>query len=118
VRERAPGSSVLVYPKALSAVTELRQRRIDLMVHDAPVGIWFVSTDEANLAALLKLLNEENLGWGMRRTTRRSGARSTRYWRAGGRTARATGSSLAGSRTGSGWSNRRAVRERIAAVAC
>jgi ABC-type amino acid transport substrate-binding protein len=67
VRERAPASSVLVYPRPLAAMTELRERRVDLVIHDAPVGIWFVSTDEANLAALLKLLNEEDLGWGMRR---------------------------------------------------
>lgn len=68
VRERAPYASVQIYPTALAAVDELRQRRIDLIVHDAPVGIWFVSGDEANLAALLKPLNEENLAWGMSRS--------------------------------------------------
>jgi len=68
VRERAPYASVLVYPTALAAVTELRQRRVDLVVHDAPVGIWFVSADEANLAALLKPLDEEQLAWGLSRS--------------------------------------------------
>jgi len=67
VRERSRLTSPLTYPTALAAVTELRQRRVELVVHDAPVVIWFVSGDEANLAALLKPLNEEQLGWAMRR---------------------------------------------------
>jgi polar amino acid transport system substrate-binding protein len=67
VRERTRLASVSVYPTAQAAVTELGQRRVDLVVHDAPVGIWFVSGDEAHLAALLSLLDEEQLGWGMRR---------------------------------------------------
>jgi len=43
-------------PTVLAAVDELRQRRLDLVVHDAPVGIWFVAADEANMAALLQPL--------------------------------------------------------------
>jgi len=66
VRERV-GSSPLVYPTARAAIDELRDRRVDVVVHDAPVVIWFVSSDEANLSALLKPLDEEPLGWGMRR---------------------------------------------------
>ena len=68
VREHAQRASTLVYPTALAAVDELRQRRVDVVVHDAPVGIWFVSSDEANLAVLLKPLNEEQLAWGMRQS--------------------------------------------------
>lgn len=67
VREHAPLVSVTVYPDAVSAVTELKQRRVDFVVHDAPVVIWFASADEANLAPLLALLDEEELGWGLRR---------------------------------------------------
>jgi len=67
VRERAPRASVAVYPTAFAAMNELGQRRVDLVIHDAPVGIWFASRDEANLAVLPKLLNEEQLGWGIRR---------------------------------------------------
>jgi ABC-type amino acid transport substrate-binding protein len=36
-------------------------------VHDAPVVLFSVSSDEANLATILKLLNEERLGWAVRR---------------------------------------------------
>jgi len=67
VRERAPNASISVYPTAEAAMDELRQRRVDVVVHDAPVCIWFVSRDSASLAALLKLLNQEQLAWGIRR---------------------------------------------------
>jgi polar amino acid transport system substrate-binding protein len=66
VREHVRTPSVIVYPTPLAAVTELRQRRVDVVVHDVPVAIWYAASDEANLAALLKPLNEEQLGWGMR----------------------------------------------------
>jgi ABC-type amino acid transport substrate-binding protein len=67
VREHARIVAPLVYPTANGAVTELGQRRVALVVHDAPVVIWYVSGDEANLAALLKPLDEEQYGWGIRR---------------------------------------------------
>jgi polar amino acid transport system substrate-binding protein len=67
VRERGGLAAALVYPTALAAVTELRQHRVELVVHDAPVVIWFASGDESNLMPLLKPLNEEQLGWAMRR---------------------------------------------------
>jgi polar amino acid transport system substrate-binding protein len=68
VRERCPDAMVSVYPTARAAVDELRQRRVDLLVHDAPVVLWFASADEANLGPLLKLLHEEPLGWGFRQS--------------------------------------------------
>jgi ABC-type amino acid transport substrate-binding protein len=67
VRERAPSANVTVYPTAQAAMDELRTRRVRLVVHDAAVAIWFVAADEANLAVLLELLNEEPLGWGLLR---------------------------------------------------
>jgi ABC-type amino acid transport substrate-binding protein len=67
VRERAPTASVLAYPTARAAIDELSQRRVAVVVHDAPVAISLVARDEANLGVLLDLLNEEQLGWGLRR---------------------------------------------------
>ena len=67
VREHAPNAEVAVYPTARAAMDELRQRRVTLVVHDAPVVIWFAAGDEANLGVLLELLNEEQLGWGLQR---------------------------------------------------
>jgi ABC-type amino acid transport substrate-binding protein len=66
VRERSPLSSLAAYPTALAAIDELRTRRIDAFVHDAPVVIWFASRDEANFAPILRLLGDEPLAWAMR----------------------------------------------------
>jgi polar amino acid transport system substrate-binding protein len=66
VRDRAPTASILVYPSVSAAIDELRQRRVRVVVHDAPVAIWFASADEANLGVLLELLNQEQLGWAIR----------------------------------------------------
>lgn len=67
VREHVPSASVMVYPTVGSAIDELRQQRVTLVVHDAPVAIWFAAGDEANLGVLLELLNAEQLGWGLSR---------------------------------------------------
>jgi len=67
VREHARTPGLMVYPDTWAALDELRQRRVRLVVHDAPVAIWFAAADEANLAVLLQLLDEEQLGWGFAR---------------------------------------------------
>jgi polar amino acid transport system substrate-binding protein len=68
VREKCPDAAVMVYPTAVAAVTELRQRRIDLLIHDAPVVVWFASGNESELGVLLKPLDRESLAWAMRRS--------------------------------------------------
>jgi ABC-type amino acid transport substrate-binding protein len=65
VREHAPAATVTVYPSVQAAMDELRQRRVRFVVHDAAAAIWFAAADEANLAVLLDLLNDEPLGWGL-----------------------------------------------------
>jgi glutamine transport system substrate-binding protein len=67
VKQRVQSSSVMTYPTARAAVDELGTRRIDAVVHDAPVLLWFASRDEANLAPILRLLGDEPLAWAMRR---------------------------------------------------
>ena len=66
VNERVESSEIMAYPTALAAIDELRARRIDAFVHDAPVAIWFASRDEANIAPILRLLGDEPLAWGIR----------------------------------------------------
>lgn len=46
---------------------ELKRRRIDIFVHDAPAVMWVVSENEADLTALWKPFNEEHLAWGVRK---------------------------------------------------
>ena len=67
VREHARDAPVMVYPTVQAAMDELRQRRVTLVVHDAPVAIWFAASDEASLGVLLELLDQEALGWGLPR---------------------------------------------------
>ena len=38
----------------------------DIVIHDAPVMLWYVSSDEAGLAPVLDLLDDEPLGWAKR----------------------------------------------------
>ena len=66
VREHARNASVSVYPTPAAAVMELQQGRVDAVIHDAPVLLWFVSGHEADLAPVLDPLNREELGWGLR----------------------------------------------------
>lgn len=68
VRGKIPGAVVSVYPTAADAVGELRQNRIDLLVSGMPIVGWFVSENEAELAALRTPLADESLAWGFRPT--------------------------------------------------
>jgi polar amino acid transport system substrate-binding protein len=56
--------------KAGDGPSELKNRRIDIFVNDAPSIIWLVSENEADLTAFWKPLNEEYLAWGIRRDDR------------------------------------------------
>src|SRR4030095_15588841 len=67
VNQHVQSSSIMTYPTAQAAVDELRTRRIDAIIHDAPVLIWFASRDEANLAPTLRLIGDEPLAWAMPR---------------------------------------------------
>src|SRR5437773_3133421 len=59
-------ASVSVYPTPAAAVMELQQHRVDAVIHDAPVLLWFVSGHEAELAPVLDPLDREELGCGLR----------------------------------------------------
>lgn len=48
------------------AKNELLQRRIDIIVHDAPVVVGLVAENETVMKGLWDPLNEEYLGWGVR----------------------------------------------------
>jgi len=68
VRKNMPKSPrILVLKKLSDAADELKDRRIDIFIYDAPAVVWLVSENEANLRGVWKPLNEEYLGWGVRR---------------------------------------------------
>lgn len=66
VRERCPGASRLPYPSPQDAVTELRNRRIDLFVGDAQLVAWFLSANESELAGMFTPMTDDALAWGFR----------------------------------------------------
>jgi polar amino acid transport system substrate-binding protein len=66
VREQVPKASVVTYRTHEDAVFDLKQGRIDLYVDDAPLIVWLVSENEAELVLLRTPLNQERLGWGFR----------------------------------------------------
>jgi len=66
VREKCPADAT-PYMNFRDAMDELRQRRIDTVVADAPIVVWAVSQNEADYAVLLEPLDREPLAWGVRR---------------------------------------------------
>jgi polar amino acid transport system substrate-binding protein len=66
VRERASGTVVLAYPTTYAAAKELAQGRLDAVIDDAPVILWYASSNESALSPVLDPLNQEDLAWGMR----------------------------------------------------
>jgi ABC-type amino acid transport substrate-binding protein len=68
VRKNMPKSQrIVVLTKLSDAALELKDRRIDIFIYDAPAVVWLVSENEATLRGVWKPLNEEYLGWGVRR---------------------------------------------------
>jgi ABC-type amino acid transport substrate-binding protein len=67
VRKNFPLARVVTFAKASSAPFEIRNRRIDMFINDAPSIVWLASENEADLTGVWILLNTEYLGWGVRR---------------------------------------------------
>ena len=59
--------SIIAFPKASDAVYLLKNMKIDLVIHDAPSVVWLVSANEGMLKGFWEPLNEEWMGWGVRR---------------------------------------------------
>jgi len=58
---------IVTVSKVGNAAAELKARRIDVFIYDAPAVVWLVSENEADLRVVRELFNEEYLGWGLRR---------------------------------------------------
>ena len=56
----------IAFQKISDAVFALKQRKIELFVHDAPAVAWMISENEASFQAYWELLNQEHLAWGIR----------------------------------------------------
>jgi len=58
---------IIALPNTSYAANELRSRRVDIFVHDAPFIAWLVSENEAKIKGFWEPLNVEYIGWGVRR---------------------------------------------------
>ncbi|MGE5301151.1 MAG: transporter substrate-binding domain-containing protein [Acidobacteriota bacterium] len=58
---------IATFSEVGDAPSELRSRRIDVFIHDAPAVVWLVSENEADIRGVWDLLKEEDLGWGVRK---------------------------------------------------
>jgi polar amino acid transport system substrate-binding protein len=67
VQRNFPNATRIAFRTMKDAVYALKNRRIDLFIHDAPAIAWLVSENEAELKGFWQLWNVEYLGWGIRR---------------------------------------------------
>jgi ABC-type amino acid transport substrate-binding protein len=67
VQQNFPNARRVALSRASDGALALRNRTIDVFVHDGPSIAWLVSANEADLAGLWQPLNRENLAWGIRR---------------------------------------------------
>jgi polar amino acid transport system substrate-binding protein len=68
VRQNFPDARrIVTLQKAGDAPPPLKNRTMDIFIHDAPSIMWHVSENEADLAGLWEPLHEESLAWGVRR---------------------------------------------------
>lgn len=63
VRAHFPNAQPKAYRVPADATIDLRQKRCDLFVHDAPAVAWLVSENETELTAVFTLLTRESLAW-------------------------------------------------------
>ena len=66
VQKNLPNANRLAFNKIYDAVFALKQKKIDLFIHDVPAVAWTVSENEASLQALWEFLNRGHLAWGVR----------------------------------------------------
>lgn len=66
LRERCPAMIPRLYPTVRDAVGELRGRRVDAVVHDAPVLQWLQSQYEGELVLVPAGIADQRLAWAFR----------------------------------------------------
>jgi ABC-type amino acid transport substrate-binding protein len=61
-----PNARRVELSRASDGALALRNRTVDVFVHDAPSIAWLVSANEADVAAVRHYLNREQLAWALR----------------------------------------------------
>jgi len=67
VQQNFTNARRVAFTVASDGALALRNRSIDVFVHDAPSIAWLVSANEADLAGIWQFLNKEHLAWAVRR---------------------------------------------------
>jgi len=67
VQRSFPNARRVLLTRASDGALALRNRTIDVFVHDGPAIAWLVSANEADISGLWQALNKEQLAWGVRR---------------------------------------------------
>jgi len=71
VRKNFPqAQSIIPLTKASDSISPLKNRRLDLFVHDAPAIAWLVSENEAEVNGFWEAFNEEYMAWAVNRGDR------------------------------------------------
>jgi len=63
-----PRAEKIYYSTADKAAKALKDGKIDMFVHDAPIIWWISAQDEQNLVAFSDALNTEPIAWGVRKS--------------------------------------------------
>lgn len=58
-------AKVRVYDDIASAVAALKNKKVNMVIHDAPMVWWVAAENEAELAAFPELMNNESMAWGI-----------------------------------------------------
>lgn len=67
IRSRYENTKKIFFKTSTAGIKALREKKIDLMIHDAPTVLVLAATYESELAPIYALLTEEYLAWGIRR---------------------------------------------------
>lgn len=65
VMQRFPRADKKAYSSAAAAVKALKNGKIEMFIHDAPIIWWLSAINEADLVAFPEVLNVEPLSWGV-----------------------------------------------------
>jgi polar amino acid transport system substrate-binding protein len=68
VFQRFPRSDKKVYANANAATKALKNGKIEMFIHDAPIIWWLSAVNERDLVAFIDVLNVEPLAWGVRKS--------------------------------------------------
>ncbi len=65
-----PNARIIQHSDLKSAISALQRKKVDMVIHDAPLVWWSASRNETDLVAFRELLNNERLAWAISKNNR------------------------------------------------